>query len=101
MISYKQFNILLLIFVLLIIFQSESDSNDNDDSSEYDDDDDDDDDDDNDNEEMTGINKGNNDDEDMEEGCGFAGRPFNPAAPLALFMVLIGCGALLISRRRN
>ena len=41
------------------------------------------------------------DSDDKEEDCNCGLSFHDPAAPLALLMVLVGCGALLISRRKN
>ena len=41
-----------------------------------------------------------NSDDKKEDDCNCGLSLHNPAAPLALLMILIGCGALLVSRRR-
>ena len=66
-------------------------------------DDDDDDDDNNDdniiNDNMAGNSKNADGDDKDDKGCGFARRTFDPAAPLALFMVMVGTISLFFSRK--
>ena len=50
---------------------------------------------------MAGNSKNADGDDKDDKGCGFAGRTVDPAAPLALFMVLVGFIALFFNKRRG